>query len=159
MSKPVYLYEISDAMKEVLKSGGEVSFVTAGYSMLPILRNRTDKVVLARAGGRLKKHDVPLYVRPDGRYVLHRIIGVDGSGYKTRGDNQREVECGVRDEQIIAVLKAFYRNGKLIKCTDFKYRCYCRFLPLVRLYRFRLYPIYVKLAAPLVRKIKSNTGE
>jgi len=141
-------------MKEVLKSGGEVSFVTAGFSMLPMLRNRTDKVVLVRAEGQLKKHDVPLYVRADGKYVLHRIIGADSGGYKTRGDNQREIECGVRDEQIIAVLKAFYRDGKLIKCTDLKYRCYCRFLPFVRIFRFRIYPIYVKLAAPLIRKIK-----
>ena len=154
MSKSVHLYEISDAMKEVLKSGGEVSFVTAGFSMLPMLRNRTDKVVLVKPEGRLKKYDVPFYVRPDGNFVLHRIIGFEKDGYITRGDNQKDTERGVKDEQVIAVLKSFYRNGRHIKCTDFKYRCYCLFLPLVRLYRLNLYPIYVKAVTPFVKTNK-----
>ncbi len=152
MSKSVHLYEISDAMKAVLQSGGEVSFVTAGFSMLPMLRNRTDKIILKKPEGRLKKYDVPLYIRDDGKFVLHRIIHVNCDGYITRGDNQKEIERGVKDEQITAVLKSFVRNGRQIKCTDFGYRCYCRFLPFVRFYRLWLYPVYVKMVTPFIRK-------
>jgi signal peptidase len=154
LSKSIHLYEVSGAMKEVLKSGGEVSFISAGFSMLPMLRNRMDKIFLVRPEGRLKKYDVPLYIRRDGKFVLHRIIGSGRDGYILRGDNQREIERGVSDEQVVAVLKAFCRDGKMIKCTDIKYRCYCRLLPFVRFFRLKIYPIYVKTAAPVIKKIK-----
>ena len=152
MSKSVHLYEISDVMVEVLENGGEVSFVSAGVSMVPMLRHRMDTVVLVKPIRKLRKNDVPFYRRADGRFVLHRIIGKDDKGYILRGDNQSEKEYGVTDDMIIAVLKEFRRNGKKIGCESFKYRLYCALLPLIRFVRFRVYPIYVKAVTRFVKK-------
>ena len=47
---------------------------TVGDSMEPMLRNRKDTIIIEPVHGRLKRYDLPLYRRPDGKYVLHRIL-------------------------------------------------------------------------------------
>ena len=126
MNKSVSLAEMLPVIEEVLSSGGEISFITAGTSMLPMLRNRQDKVVLVKPQRRLIKYDIPLYRRDNGRFILHRIIGQNEQGYILAGDNQWIREYGITDSQIIAVVKGFYRNGKFISCRSSKgYHCYC----------------------------------
>ena len=126
MGKSVSLTDMLPVMEEVLSSGGEVSFITAGTSMLPMLRNRRDKVVLVKPERQLMKYDIPLYRRDNGRFVLHRIVGYNEQGYILAGDNQWIKEYGITDRQIIAVVKGFYRNGRYISCRSSKgYRLYC----------------------------------
>ena len=126
MNKSVSLAEMLPVIEEVLSSGGEVSFITAGTSMLPMLRNRQDKVVLIKPHRQLRKYDIPLYRRDNGRFILHRILGQNERGYILAGDNQCLREYGITDRQIIAVVKGFYRNGKYISCRLSKgYRLYC----------------------------------
>ena len=92
--------------------------------MLPMLRQGIDCVVLSPIQKPLKKYDIPLYRRDDGRYILHRIVAV-GDTYTCRGDNQYEYEYGVRQNQMIAVVTSFTRGEKEISVTNFLYRCYC----------------------------------
>lgn len=154
MHKQVHLYQISDAMQVVLENGGEVSFVTRGFSMVPFIRNRMDTATLRKPTKPLKKGDVIFYRRDDGAFVLHRIVGKNKDGYILRGDNQPEKEYGVREDMVIAVLVRVKRaEGKIINVGSFYETTYRTFLPLVRFFRFKIYPIYVKLFAPLVRKI------
>ncbi len=131
-------------MKEVLDAGGEISFVAAGFSMLPMLRNRMDTVILRKPGRKLKKNDVAFFIRSDGVFVLHRVIGEDSDGYLIRGDNLNNIDRGVKDSQILAVMTGYIKDGKKTNCTDFGYKLYCLFLPLVRLFRHKIYPVYVK---------------
>ena len=138
MNKTVKLSEVSDLMTEVLNSGGKVAFVTSGYSMMPLLRNKCDKVILSKTTSTPKKNDVIFYRRDDGNYVLHRIVSVKNGEYTLRGDNQWVLENGITQKHIIAVAVGFERNGKLIKCSGLKYRLYCLSLPLIRL-RKRLF--------------------
>ena len=135
MNKIIKLSEVSDLMLEVLNSGGEVSFITAGISMMPLLRDRCDKVFLSKPKQKPKKNDVVFYQRENGQYVLHRIISVKNGEYVLRGDNQSVCEYGITDKHIIAVAVAFERNGKHIKCSDLKYKLYCFFLPVIRFFR------------------------
>ena len=152
MSNSVHLYELSEAMSLVLEAGGEISFVTAGFSMLPLLRNRMDKVFLKKPVKELEKGDVIFYKRENGAYVLHRIIGKRHDGYVLRGDNQTDIEYAVSKEQVLAVLQKVVRaDGKEIKCDSVKYKIYVFFLPLVRLFRFKIYPIYVKLIRKIIK--------
>ena len=153
MSKSVHLYELSDAMRLVLEQGGEVSFVTAGVSMLPLLRNRMDTAFLHKPLGPIRRGDVIFYRRDNGKYVLHRVIGRRKDGFVLRGDNLHEKEYGIRNDQVIAVLIAVRRGDRLIPMQSVQNRLYVLFLPLVRLYRFWIYPLYVRCLAPLVRKI------
>ncbi len=141
---------MSEAMSLVLEAGGEISFVTAGFSMLPLLRNRMDKVFLKKTSDTPKKGDVIFYRRENGAFVLHRIIGKNKDGYILRGDNQTDIEYGVKRENILAVLQKVVRaDGKVIRCDSALYSAYVFFLPLVRLFRFKIYPIYVKIIKKL----------
>ena len=135
MNKTVKLAEVSALMTEVLESGGEVSFITAGTSMLPLLRDRCDKVILVKNKNMPQKNDVVFYKRDDGQYVLHRIVGVKKDKFIIRGDNLWSNEHGITTKHIIAIATAFERNGKLIKCTDFKYKLYCFCLPVIRFFK------------------------
>ena len=157
MPKKVQLYQVSDAMQLVLQNGGEVSFVTSGFSMLPLLRNKTDTatlVTLRKPDRPIQRGDVIFYRRPDGGFVLHRVIGKRKDGFVLRGDNQRDVEYGVQPEWILAMLVRVRRKeGKVIDCRSFGYKIYQSGLPLVRLFRLHIYPQYVRFLAPLMRKI------
>ena len=94
--------------------------------MLPMLRQGVDTVVLSPVPEQLRKYDIPFYRRDNGQFVLHRIVAV-GENYTCIGDNQFELEPGVRKEQVIAVVSAFSRGGREIPVTSLGYRCYCRF--------------------------------
>ena len=154
MSKSVHLYELSDAMRVVLENGGEVSFVTGGVSMLPLLRNRMDTAFLHKPVDPIRRGDVIFYRMDNGKYILHRVVGRRKDGFVTRGDNLRVKEYSVREDQVIAVLTAVRRGDKLIPMRSVRNRLYVWGLPLVRLFRLRIYPLYVRFLAPLVRKVK-----
>ena len=54
---------------------------------MPLLREDRDVMIIERVTGRLKKYDVPLYKRPNGQYVLHRILKVRENDYVICGDH------------------------------------------------------------------------
>lgn len=155
MSKRVSMDEMAPLIREILAESGEVSFVSAGVSMLPTIRDRKDTVTLVRPQGKLKKGDVPFYQRDNGQYILHRVIYVNGDTYVMRGDNQWENEYNVRHDQIIGVLHSFDRDGKTYKVTDTGYKLYVKFLPLIRYSR----KYYYLLKSNVYAFIKFLTGD
>lgn len=121
-------FRLSDAqglIDEVIGKGGEFRFYPKGTSMLPLIREGKDSIALVKAPLKLKKNDIPLYVRANGSYVLHRVIGQDDSGYITCGDNQTEPEHSITHEQIKGVVKAIYRGERRIESDSLRYRMYC----------------------------------
>ena len=119
------LDELIPLIRERLSDGQSVTFSPKGTSMLPMLRQGIDTVEISSISGRLKKYDLPLYLRDNGQYVLHRIVEV-GETYTCIGDNQFVLEPGLRQDQMIALVSAFTRGGKRIKVSDPKYQMYCR---------------------------------
>ncbi len=113
---------------------------TAGDSMEPMLREARDTVIIVPPAFPLKKGDVPVY-RRDGHYTMHRIVRVHSRGYIICGDNRVLPERDIREEDIIGVLAAFYRDGTYVSCTDAAYLRYsariCRAYPR----RFMLYSL------------------
>lgn len=93
--------------------------------MLPMLRQGRDSVLLSPLPDRLKKYDLPLYRRDDGKFVLHRIVKA-GESYTCVGDNQFWLEKGVQRRHMIALVTAFYRDEKEISVDAPLYRLYCR---------------------------------
>ena len=123
MANDFSLEEMIPTMVETLKSGGEVTFTVTGNSMLPMLHHKQDTVTLSAVSGRLKKRDIPFYHRGD-KYVLHRIIKVQDKDYIIRGDNCYFTENGITDDDIIGVVTAFTRKGRLHSVNEVGYRFY-----------------------------------
>lgn len=145
-------------IEEQLRLGGNVRFTPKGISMLPMLRNNKDVVVLKRPEGRLKKYDIPLYRRENGAYVLHRVVQTDEDGnYVMCGDNQVVKEYGITDDHIIGVVEAFERKGKKYTCNHQGYQIYCRVW--VFLFPFRKLLVRMqRVLGRIKRKIKRIIG-
>lgn len=122
--KEIELKELLPLMEESLAAGRSVRFSPRGISMLPMLRQGVDSVILSPVTGMLQKYDIPLYRRDDGKFILHRIVRADET-YSCIGDNQFEVEHGVRHDQVIAVVSAFTRGEKEHSVSEWSYRMYC----------------------------------
>ena len=110
--------------KEVL-SGKPVLSITHGNSMEPLLYDKDTTVVIVKADKPLKNGDLPLYKRPSGQFVMHRIIKADSEYYYTRGDNRTGLEK-VPKSWVLGLVTEINRHGKHISVTDKSYRCYVR---------------------------------
>lgn len=113
-------------IQETLAAGKTVTFSPRGTSMLPFLRQGVDQVVLSPLPEQLRKYDLPLYRRDNGQYVLHRIVKA-GDVYTCVGDNQFELERGIRRDQMIALVTSVIRPNKTVTMSAWTYRFYCRF--------------------------------
>lgn len=109
--------------KEIQKNGKFI-YTNVGNSMMPLIRQGRDVLIISKVNGRLKRYDVPLYKRDSGQYVLHRILKVRENDYVICGDNRADKEYGITDNHIIGVLTGIIRNGKEITVTDCKYKIY-----------------------------------
>ena len=115
---------IMPVIKEQLALGQSVKFSPRGVSMLPMLRQETDSIELSPLTEPIKKYDIPLYQRDNGQYVLHRVVAV-GESLTCIGDNQYTCERGIRLDQLIGVVTAFYRGEKRHTTDEIGYRTYC----------------------------------
>jgi hypothetical protein len=122
LNKRLSLEEYGDIINEVLESGGEFRIYPRGTSMLPLLREGRDSVVLRKRDP--KKGDVILYKRADGSFVLHRIVGLCGGDFVLCGDNQLALERNVPRESVIAVCESFYRDDRQVSRHSLRYRIY-----------------------------------
>lgn len=138
-------------VEELLKTCDEVMTCTRGISMRPLLRQGRDIVVIKKPQFPLKVGDAPIYkVKNKKELVLHRILKVNDDGsYIIRGDNLFFKEH-VFENQIVGVMRAFYREGKYCECEkSLKYKVYV-FLnrisyPLRCLWSVRLRPLLSKI--------------
>ena len=113
------------SFEEILERDGKLVYKARGFSMKPMLHEDRDLVVIVPPASRLKPLDVAFY-RRDGKYVLHRVISVSAESYDIRGDNTYCLEH-IPDTDVIGVLSAFVRGGKVIPVTDKIYQRYVRF--------------------------------
>lgn len=133
------------SIREELENKGHIVYTTSGVSMMPLLRQKQDLVLIEsreryEAGGgidysdgcgprRLKAGDAVLFTRGE-RLVLHRIMeapagdseGVDDT-YIICGDNQYTPEY-VRGDRIIGIMTGFVRDGVETSVDDPEYLKY-----------------------------------
>ena len=103
-----------DTVCDLLRQGEcHVAVPVAGGSMIPFLHHG-DTVYLDLPDSSLKKGDIVLYTRANGRYILHRIkkINPDGS-FIMVGDAQQELEYLPRRDMIHARVSSARHKGKL----------------------------------------------
>lgn len=123
--KSMHLDVLMPLIREQLASGASVRIHPRGTSMLPMIREGIDSVVLSSVSENPKKYEVILYQRENGQYVLHRLVKV-GDTYTFIGDHQFEHEEGITRDQLIARVSSFYRGDKRISIDKLSYRFYCR---------------------------------
>ena len=112
--------EFLGAVKDLVLSGRTVSLTVTGGSMTPFLAGGRDRVFLSPVTAPLKKGDIVMYTRPNGQYILHRIVRVrECNVFDIAGDAQTEIECGVRREQIFAEVTSIERKGRKISPPSF----------------------------------------
>ena len=100
---------------EMLDQGRRVTIPVKGYSMLPFIRGGKDLVVLEKAVLEdLKADDIVLFhVGPadGGRYVMHRILSLDGDAVDIMGDGVPRNHEHVRRQQVLARAVEILRGG------------------------------------------------
>ena len=133
------------SVEEVLEQKGVWVSTVQGGSMMPMLRQGQDVIVVEKPPQKINKYDVVL-IRKNGKLVLHRIAKVYKNGYLFVGDNAFYKER-IFYSQIIGVLKEFYKGDKLVSVQDKKYRRYAFFRVktyYLRLFWFRLKRLFKK---------------
>lgn len=128
-------------IEEVLEKEGKYVGPTVGISMLPMLKERRDTIVVRPKTEKLKPLDVALYRRGDA-YVLHRVLYPTETGYIIRGDNCYADEV-IPEKDVFGVLTEFFRKDKHYLCTDESYLRYAR--RRVKNYKFRRFFVRVKV--------------
>ncbi len=153
--KKVSLEQILPIIEEKLKAGGTVTFGPHGISMLPLIRQDRDSVTVSALKDTPKVGDVIFYRRPDGQFVLHRIVGRESDGFVLCGDNQQELERGVGEDWIIGIATSVCRGGKDLPFDSCGYKLYTRIgLPMWR-YWLRTRTVLGKVK----RSIKQKVGK
>ena len=101
----------------LLAEGHEVVVVPKGRSMLPFIRGDEDKVVLNAPKG-IKVGDIVL-AHFGGRFILHRIIAIDGDQVTLMGDgNLQGTEQGRKEEIAGIVTDIITPKGRHRKPTN-----------------------------------------
>lgn len=123
--------EIWQLASDLISSGGEFRLFHKGTSMLPLLRQGIDSVVLV-APTDIKKNDILLYKRANGQFVMHRAIKIKKDEFIMCGDNQYEHEHGIKQENVLAKVKGVYRGDTYFEGDNKHYKKYVKTLPLRR---------------------------
>ncbi len=137
-----------------LLTDGFVLTHSMGISMRPMLTQRTEQLLIERLTDLPQKNDVVLYRRSSGQYVLHRVIRREKTHYLIRGDNCYGKPEKVIPQNIIGILKGFYRGETYIDCKKSRgYRAYVLFWRLS--YPIRL-PIHhsLRLLRRAIKKLR-----
>lgn len=119
MEKEFYqLSKVEPVMRRTLENGGVFPFYPHGISMLPLIREDRDQVILSALPEKPEKYQIILYKRKNGAFVLHRIVGISKKGsqetYTMRGDHQYQNEYGIAKEQMIGVVSWIVKAGKTV---------------------------------------------
>ena len=145
---------MNSTFQEQLAIHGQIVYPNKGDSMMPLLRQHRDLMVIDWKGERrCKKYDAVLYHHPGGEYILHRVLKVKKGEYVLCGDNRWVREYGVKEEWVIGILTAVVRDGKELSAASWKYRLYahwCVDFYYLRAAKMRLYV----LAKGVIRKLR-----
>lgn len=144
--------EKNDSIKQILEKYGKYTGLTMGSSMEPLIHQQKDNIIVVKNEGRLKKYDVPVYVTPAGKYIMHRVVKVCDDHYVIVGDNLLKKEY-VTDDMICGVLAGFFKNGKhYVDCNNSKlYKIYSRIW--VALYPVRPALIFAKRCVSKLKRM------
>ena len=141
---------LSPLISEIVSAGGTVEITVTGNSMWPMLHHLRDSVTII-PHGKIRRGDVVLFDRQNGRYALHRVIRTGEQGFTMAGDNQWHVERDLPYAQIVGVVDSMVRNGRSISCSKKSVRFYAWLVTLFTLPRIYLRRAVGKVLKPFRR--------
>ncbi len=121
-------------IEELLEAGHTIQIKPQGYSMYPLFIPGRDEAVIAPVenAALLKRGDVVLYRREGSILVLHRIWKRRGNAFYMVGDNQKEIEGPLSEQQIKGVLTNMVRRGKAFSVEHPLYKLFSSLWLLMR---------------------------
>lgn len=126
MHEQIELDELYPLMSEVIEKGGTFRFYPRGTSMEPLIIQGKDSVELGKAED-IAIGDAVFYKRENGKFVLHRIVGVHRGLYTMSGDHQRNwMEYGIKREQILFKLVGYYKGEEHHSTDEKEYKEYVK---------------------------------
>lgn len=136
-----YLSDAIEVIEEILNGGGEFRIYPKGTSMLPLIVQGKDSVVLKKRihtpDSPVKRHDIAFYQRTNGQFVLHRVMKENRDGtYTMCGDNQLVMEKGIVPNQVIGYVQQMYKEEKLLSFSSLRYKVYVLFWTFMPYRRF-----------------------
>ena len=117
--------------EEELARTGWLAYTNVGFSMMPLIREGRDVIVIERRDpAEVRRYDTVLFLRPGvqgrGRYVLHRVLKRFPDGrFWIVGDNCVSGET-VQPENVLGVMTQLKRAGKAVDFTSLWYRAYVK---------------------------------
>lgn len=94
----------------LLREGHSVVIMTKGCSMLPFIHGDRDSVELVRTES-LKAGDIALAQVSKGRYVLHRVIAVEGNAVTLKGDGNLDSTESCTLDDVCGIVRTILRPG------------------------------------------------
>ena len=116
---PITTREYLDTLREAVLTGKECSMLITGNSMQPFLQHGRDTIYFRAPSRPLKRGDMVFFRRPDGQYVMHRLLREDTAGYYLIGDNQTEIEGPVDRTSAFAIVYKVKRKGRILAPGSF----------------------------------------
>lgn len=110
--------DLEPLIREVIDKGGTFTMMPRGTSMLPLIRQGKDSVILSPLKEETLPGDVVLYKRDNGQFVLHRVMLAKNGVYTMCGDNQVVFEKGIENRHLIAVASGIIRDGEEITFSE-----------------------------------------
>lgn len=115
-NKPVPSSVAVPEMKSIIADNNSFLLTVTGLSMQPLLKDRTDSVVISPVKKKLKRGDIILAEDENSRCILHRIRFIGNGRIRLNGDYSMTEE-DIPEKNVIGI--AFYRvrNGKYRKLS------------------------------------------
>ena len=109
--------------EEILERDQVLVYTCKGFSMWPLLHQNEDLLVIRKPDRELRKNDIVLF-KASTKYLLHRIVEIDGDTIVTAGDHNAFKDLAITKDRVIGILTSFVRNGKERSVDELPLRVY-----------------------------------
>ena len=146
--------ELFQFVIEVLKSGQTARLNVVGTSMNPFISTNRDSVELKSTGfADIRKGDIVLFQRENGKFVLHRVYKKTADCFYMLGDAQTWIEGPLYPNQVFAKATAIHKEkatllnkkGSVLACDSLKWRTISSVWMILRPFRKVIMKCYLAL--------------
>ncbi len=142
-------------VRKQLAETGQATVRVTGNSMRPLLHHLRDSVTIVPPEN-IRRGDIVLFDRRNGRYALHRVIRTGKNGFTMAGDNQWHMETNLPYDQVIGVVDSIVRDGQQIPCRNIFLKVFTFAVTALTFPRIYLRKVLVRLGRIIRRKAKTD---
>lgn len=113
------------SFEEILERDHMLVYTCRGFSMWPLLHQNEDLLVIRKPDRELRKNDIVLF-KVSTKYLLHRIVKIDGDTIITAGDHNAFKDRAITKDRVIGILTSFVRDGKERSVDELPLKIYGR---------------------------------